>query len=166
MNSKVIELYGRDELAKARGRLRAVTALCAVIGALTLAFCILCCVKAGTHDRTRLMLYAIAASTLGGWAIIAVRVFWLARLKNEKKHIEAITSGARERIEGWFAPTGERFRVINGVGLTRIAYSRDDEIGTLGLWSKKEKSFDSERAAAVYTSQGFITAYEVQNEGD
>ena len=166
MESKVIELYDRDELKKARGRLRALAALCAVIAALTLAFCIYCCVRAGEHDRTRQMLYAIAASTLGGWAVIAIRVFWLSKLKNEKKHIEAMTSGERERVEGWFAPTGERFRVINGVGLTRIAYSAGYETGTLGLWSKKEKDFDCERAKAVYTSQGFITAYEVQNEGD
>jgi|GEM_PF-2396334 len=162
-SDNIIELYSSEELHGVKRARRIVILLCAVVAAATLAYCILCCVKAQAGEYRAQLIRAVAASTLGGWFVIALRVFVIKRLNYAVKHITAMLSAERQRMEGAFTLAGKRVDIIGGVSIIPAVNAEGQR---LSLYAKKLKLYDADKASAVYEALGFITAYEVKNEGN
>lgn len=164
MKEKTVELYGETDVSAANRKAGVWTAAAAVIGALTLGFCLYCAFHARAEDAVTWYKRAAAASILGGWAVITIRIFAINNFKAAKKHIEAVLDGERERIDGSFEKTGEKTIIKNGVTLEKIKVTGNDSVGFVSVYDKKASLFDDKKAASVYTVFGFITAYEVKDE--
>lgn len=166
MEKKVIELYGENEPSLLRKkRLAWITAAAAVM-VLTVAVCIFFCVKTRPTTAGRMLVYTIAASTLGGWIAISILRFVIADISYAIKHTETMLKEERETIEGSFGLTDEKLLIKKGVSMQRVNVRTKSGDRHLQIYSKKAKYLDCEKAVRAESVMGFIVAYEVEDESD
>ena len=166
MEKKTTELYSPDEPALLEKKARGFTALCVVIGALTLAGCIYICTKVDPVNVSRMLIAAFALSTLGGWIVISIAHFVVGEYKNAAKHCRAILDGEGETVEGRFAVEKEVIRIKHGVAMRTVRQEGAERAETLRIFTKKAKLFDAEKAVSVRKVLGFVAAYEVEDENN
>lgn len=160
MDKLVTELYKKEELGalKARKRIWMIFSIAALV--IALALCVSFCLRANVLNSSRMLIYCVIASTVGGWIFLTIRIFPISRIKAAIKHTEAMLAGGREFVKGSIRVTDERVFVKNGVPLVRVG----SEKGSLRVWSEKAEELKEAEPEGVYCVYGIITAYEAKHE--
>lgn len=164
-NIDMVELYGKTHIEALRKKTALWIAIAVGIGVLTLALCVVFCLCTRTANAERMLAYTIAASILGGWTTLTIRIFVIDELLYAKKHTEAMLAGPRERVTGTFTVTKERIRVKRGVAMRKVKADGAPGVASLQLYEKLVKHFPPSGVTAVETVYGFIVAYEENGDG-
>ena len=163
MESKRIDLYNCKELKKLKRMLIAMRAAAVFIAAVSLAVCIFFCIGTTTANAQSQLIKTLIASTLGGWAVITLRITAIRHYKYAFVHYEAILNGDEEPFDGSFEVSDVITRIHGGVSFFDVK-ALGDEQKTLSLYSGCRERFDEHAALRVYCVYMFIKAYEVRYE--
>ena len=167
MEKRLIKLYDESELGLAKKKRAAAHVIACVIAAVTLAFCIVCVIKAGKTYSTKLLITAITGSVIGSWIVLSLRIFLIDPLESAVKHLITMLTEESEQTEGVFELKPKVYDIKKGVSLLRVSVlTNDGRQEMLSLYEKKRKLFDAEKARRVYSVMGFICAYEVEYENN
>ena len=164
METKIKELYTKDEPAKLNAARNTWIAVAAVLGILGAAACIAVCLMTKQSNINRMYITAVIISVVIGWIIISIVHFRIDELRFEKLHVNAVLNDERETVSGRFSYTGKRIRIKKGVTMLSVDAKTDSGMKTLYVFEKKKPIFPIEKAVRVHTVNGFITAYE-EGEG-
>lgn len=164
MGTKLVKLYDERELASFKRRRLVWIVLAAAAALAALVLCIFFMKKAVAMRSPAQLLRAVIASVAGGWMVLTLRIFAIDELSRGIKHIKAMLDEGSEEtvVRGGFSAAKKPLRIKRGVALRRVSAENE----TLSLWERKVKRFPSEKAVAVRCVNGFITAYEVEDERD
>ena len=159
-----VELYGEGDLAAARRKAAFWRAAAVIIAAAGLGVCIWFCTKATPYVYLEWLKKTVIVSAVTGWAVITIRIFPLEKHKAAARHIESVTTGQRETVEGSFEVTDERTSIKRGVSMYRIKVEGDPEVASLQVYEAKAGLLRGENPVRIESVHGFAVAYEVEYE--
>ena len=137
METKIKELYTKDEPAKLNAARNTWIAVAAVLGILGAAACIAVCLMTKQSNINRMYITAVIISVVIGWIIISIVHFRIDELRFEKLHVNAVLNDERETVSGRFSYTGKRIRIKKGVTMLSVDAKTDSGMKTLYVFEKK-----------------------------
>ncbi len=161
MTGQIIELYSDADVARLEGRVKRWTIGLWALAVGALAACIAMAAMAGTETAKRLELLSIAVSTGAGWIVIYGGVFVVAAGRRELRHIQMLRTEERVRQEGSPALTGQRVRIQKSITARRVELRDRGPVRQVMVCESKAKALEKAGASAVYTTHGYVAAYEV-----
>ncbi len=166
MDTQLIKLYDEEELIRLKAKKRAWIAVLMIVALAALALCALFMARAVRLRSPAQLLSSIASAVAGGWICLTIRIFAADELAAEVKHAQAMLSGmgSAEVFEGAFTLAEKPIRIRRGVALRRVSVTGGS--AALSLWERNVKRFPAGKVRRVHAVNGFIAAYEVENENN
>ena len=157
-------LYLQSDIDRLRRQTALWIAAAGGVLVVTLALCIMFCVRTHTANAPAMLRNTILTSILGGWIALTLRIFVIDELCYAKKHTEAMLQGPRETVTGTFTRTDEHIRIRRGVSMQKIQADTEGRTLALQLYDGAAKRFPRTGVVRVETVYGFIVAYEVADD--
>lgn len=94
------DLFDSAEIARLKRKHKTSVTAAVLIGGLALLVCVLLCVFTRTGNAERMMLTAIAVSTVGGWIMLSLLMFPATDARHELRHAGMLREGPEESVRG------------------------------------------------------------------
>lgn len=160
------ELYPQAETQQLKRIVRRLTCLAWLTALAALAICILCCVRVTTISATQLRWTAVAASALGGWAVILLHGLAISPCRARLRHAEGLGEGARETMTGVLTASRQTFQIPGSVRVRKVLLD-GPEPHSLHVADSKARLLPPEGTRVrVEAVRRYIVAWEVCHEDD
>ncbi len=156
-----VELYTDEDMAGLKRKIKCwMIALCAVAAA-ALAACITVAAITNTGNAERMELYAVVISTLAGWVIIYCATYVIGNARRELGHAGTLRSDERERVEGRVTVTRRWLRIKKSITAREVEVETPEGVSRFWVAESRAGQLARANATALYTSHGYVAAYEV-----
>ena len=156
----------KETVQASQTRVRRLSRILFCLIGLTAAVFIALCLLTRTGNARVMLLAAMAAAVLGGFAVIAVWMFGYEPAKAEERHLTGLTEAASEIREGRFFPDSDVFRIPKSVRVRKIRLETDSGALSLNLNDKlTDRIPPAGSLVRAAVARKFITGIEVLEEG-
>ena len=161
MTQQIIELYSDEDVAKFSRQIKRWRIALWIFTACALAACLRMIALTDTENAARMEGMVIAVSTVAGWIIIYCSIFVVTARRRVLSHANMLRSEERQTVQGSVAVTNERVPIIRSITARRVEVSGDGEPRRLLVCEDRADVLAAAGAAVLYTSHGYVAAYEV-----
>ena len=167
MPQRIVELYSPERLAKMAARRTIVKRVLWGLALAALTACIVLTTQVNTHNIYKMLLSCICISVGAAWIIIYFGVYMVRDVGRELEHARHLAEGERETVEGRVSLLKLKVRIRNSVTLRKVRVETAE--GNRDLSVDIDKAPELKRAGEylrLYTSHGYIVAYEVMDHAN
>ena len=165
--SQIVELFPPERLETLEKRRKLAKRLLWALALAALAVCIFLTAHVNTRNVYRMLLACICISVGAAWIIIYVGIYVVRDGKHELEHAKYLADGQRASVSGRVTIQKLKVRIRNSVTLRKVRV--ETENGPVNLNLHIDKTEQLRRAGewlTLYTSHGYIVAYEVMRHED
>ena len=131
MMDTIQEFYRQEDLILLENKFKRERVTVWALAAVTLAVCVLFCCLTTTRNAARMELYAVIASTLGGWLVIYRRLFCMLAARHEREHAQHLLESEHTVLRGRLTVTKERLRIKNSIRIRILQLENQDFVKRL-----------------------------------
>lgn len=155
-----IELFPAADLARLGKKRRNSLAAAALIGGLALLCCVLLCALTRTGNADRMMLTAIAVSTVGGWAALSLLMFPAADARVELRHAEMLRAGPEEALRGTLRFEPGVMRIIGSIRFRTLRVQTAEGERRVKVCASRAPLLPEGRELTLRVVNGYVAAFE------
>ena len=161
-----VELYDRAETEKHLSTGNRWMLFAAVVGAVALIACVVCCVLTNTANAARMESATILISTLGCWLVAFSLTARAYPLKQLAVHERNVLEAERETLTGTFSLEPEVLQIPKSVSIRKVVVCDGIDTRRLSIRSDKAELLRrlEGRKVTFRLAYGYIVAFEVANE--
>lgn len=165
--SRIVELFPPERLAQLERRCKRTKALLWALALAALAVCVTLTARVNTRNIYTMLLSCICISVGAAWIIIYFGIYVVRDGGRELKHARYLADGPRQAVSGRVTVQKLKVRIRNSVTLRKVRVESEQGPVTLNLHiDKTEQLRRAGEWLTLYTSHGYIVAYEVMQHED
>lgn len=161
MERQIIELYSDGDLARLERRVKAWRLALWILALAALVTCVTLIRLTTTGNAAGMERAVIVTSTLAGWVVIYGKVFIVTAGRRELGHARMLREEERQRVEGPVTVTAERIVIRSSITARRVEVPAGESRRLL-VCEGRANALAAAEASAVYTTHGYVAAYEVR----